>query len=72
MIEVTEYSLETEAGRTAPSGVGLVDLIMSDDARSTVVVGSFEYFDLSTSLGGVHGDEIGSNLNVTVLNALNF
>ena len=42
VIEVTEYSPETVVGRTAPSGVGLVDLTV-DDARSTVVVGSFVF-----------------------------
>ena len=60
---------ETNARGTTPSSTaGTVDVIASTELTRGIIDAGFEYYDPSSQLGGVWGDEVITSMNVTVIN----
>lgn len=68
-VEVLSVTATAVVGKTGSSQPGLVDLYAVGFEDSAVLVGAYEYLNPVLSLGGVTGDDITNNLNVTVVDA---
>jgi hypothetical protein len=68
-VEVLSVTATSMVGKTGPSQPGLADLHAVGLEDSAILVGAFEYLNPVLSLGGVTGDDITNNLNVTIVDA---
>jgi hypothetical protein len=59
-------------GITMNAPVGVVDVRVSNSATSAIIENGFEYFDPTSSFGGVWGDDLDISMNVTVINGGSF
>lgn len=66
-LEIVSVSDGLVTGRTTSSQPGLVDLRADNEADTALLVGVYEYLDPLLTLGGVSGEEIRNNINVTVM-----
>jgi hypothetical protein len=68
LTELVVVNEQLARGVTSSAEVGTVDVLAYTELTRSYLEGGFEYFDPTSQLGGVWGDDLINSMNVTVIN----